>query len=222
MIEGVIYRYKSPSGKYYIGQTINEESRRKDFLFEKRYAGPKINYARKKYGPENFEYAVLMKVTGDNREEVIGYLNQLEQFFIKQYDSIKNGYNTSEGGASPKGYHHTDDAKRRIGSAAKKRITGTKLSDETRHKISESLKGHTSWNKGRTPDEETRKKISESLKGHTPWNTGKTLSEEHKKKISESNKGQNKGKPTWAKGKHYVIRDGKHIFIDENTDTTLW
>ena len=34
------------------------------------YSGPKIENARKKYGPENFEYKVLMKVTGDNEEEV--------------------------------------------------------------------------------------------------------------------------------------------------------
>lgn len=35
-MEGVIYRYTSPSGKYYIGQTIDEERRRRDFLGTKR------------------------------------------------------------------------------------------------------------------------------------------------------------------------------------------
>lgn len=43
LIRGVIYKYTSPSGKCYIGQTINEKRRRNDFLNEKDeiYAGPK-------------------------------------------------------------------------------------------------------------------------------------------------------------------------------------
>ena len=32
MIEGIIYKYTSPSGKFYIGQTIDEKSRRAQFL----------------------------------------------------------------------------------------------------------------------------------------------------------------------------------------------
>ena len=48
MYRGVIYKYTSPSGKIYIGQTTDEQSRRSVFLNEnKPYAGPKINEARK-------------------------------------------------------------------------------------------------------------------------------------------------------------------------------
>lgn len=57
---GIIYKYTSPSGKVYIGQTIDEKKRRKEFRnLNIKYAGRKINHARKKYGPENFEYEVL-------------------------------------------------------------------------------------------------------------------------------------------------------------------
>lgn len=35
MIRGIIYKYTSPSGKVYIGQTINEKDRRKHFLIQK-------------------------------------------------------------------------------------------------------------------------------------------------------------------------------------------
>ena len=128
MIEGVIYRYKSPSGKYYIGQTIDEERRRRNFFnINKIYGGPKIEKARKKYGPENFEYTVLMKVAGDDPEEVKQYLNTLEIGFIRMYDSFKNGYNMCEGGSSNVGYHHSEEAKKRIGKAHKGKI----ISEET-------------------------------------------------------------------------------------------
>jgi group I intron endonuclease len=55
-------------------------------------------------------------------------------------------------------------------------------------------KGRTPWNKGLKGvyklSEETRRKISESLKGRTSWWKGKHHSEETKAKISASNKGR--------------------------------
>ena len=64
MIEGIIYRYISPSGKSYIGQTIDEKSRRQHwFKPTYSYAGPKIDRARAKYGRDNFVYEVLFRQT---------------------------------------------------------------------------------------------------------------------------------------------------------------
>ena len=141
MIEGVIYRYKSPSGKYYIGQTIDEERRRRNFFnLNKIYGGPKIEKSRKKYGPQNFEYTVLMKVTGDNPEEVKQYLNTLEIGFIRMYDSFKNGYNMCEGGSSNVGYHHSEE----IISKMSKRMSGENNPTkrlEVRQKISACCRG---------------------------------------------------------------------------------
>ena len=53
---------------------------------------------------------------------------------------------------------------------------------------------HKLHNKGKHHSEETRRKISESMKGRSTWIKGKTISEEYRKKISESMKGKNKGK----------------------------
>jgi len=47
------------------------------------------------------------------------------------------------------------------------------LSEESRKKISDTLQGHVSWNKGKSFSDETRQKISAALKGHVPWNKGK-------------------------------------------------
>jgi hypothetical protein len=72
-------------------------------------------------------------------------------------------------------------------------VSGAVVSDETKRKISETLKGIThseesrrkmsEAHKGKTHSEESRRKISETLKG-------KTLSEETKRKLSEVRKGK--------------------------------
>ena len=207
MIEGVIYRYKSPSNKYYIGQTIDEYSRRRHFLMNgSNYSGPKIENARKKYGPENFEYKVLMKVTGDNEEEVKQYLNTLEIGFIRIYDSYKNGYNSTEGGGGIIGMKHSEETKRKIGIASSKR----RYSDETKKK-------HYEYHIGRKLSDETKKKISDS-------NKGRKLSDETKKKISDSNKGKKYSEE--IKLKMSISRKGKkrgpYIKKKDNTKYPLW
>ena len=60
-MEGIIYLYESPSGKFYIGQTFKENKRRNAFLNNVKYAGIKIDRARLKYGAINFKYTVLFK-----------------------------------------------------------------------------------------------------------------------------------------------------------------
>ena len=182
MIEGVIYRYKSPSGKYYIGQTINEERRRRNFFnINKIYGGPKIEKARKKYGPENFEYTVLMKVAGDDPEEVKQYLNTLEIGFIRMYDSFKNGYNMCEGGSSNVGYHHSEEAKKRIGKAHKGKI----ISEETRQKQRISAKErYIKYNQ--------KERLILSHLGKPAPNRGKHFTKDIKKKIGDANRGRHR------------------------------
>lgn len=114
MINGVIYKYTSPCGKVYIGQTIQESERRATFLNEEnpKYAGNKINQARKKYGPQNFEYEVIFKVSSLVREEVIEILNQKEIQYIKVYDSFYNGYNSTTGGGA--NYQFSEETRQKL------------------------------------------------------------------------------------------------------------
>ena len=191
MTEGVIYRYKSPSGKYYIGQTIDENKRRVKFLnINIPYGGPKIEAARKKYGPDNFEYTVLMKVTGDNPDEVKSYLNNLEVGFIRMYNSIENGYNIQEGGDSHRGQTPWNKGKKLETSPWNK---GIPMREETKQKLSESHKGKPAWNKGIPHSEEQRRKLCIARQG-------RIYSEETRRKISVGNK----GKISKIKGKHRV------------------
>lgn len=101
-IVGVVYKYTSPSGKSYIGQTTNEAHRRRTwFCTKRRYAGATINRARAKYGPENFEYEVLFKKVFTDFVEAQEELDRMEIHYINMYDTLKNGYNNTTGGLFP-------------------------------------------------------------------------------------------------------------------------
>lgn len=96
---GIIYKYTSPSGKHYIGQTRDEKNRRSRWKqTSKPYAGVKLENARKKYGVDNFQYEVLLSIDCENESDLIDLLNQKEIEYISKYDSYFSGYNSNIGG----------------------------------------------------------------------------------------------------------------------------
>lgn len=134
MIEGIIYKYTSPSGKCYIGQTTNELLRRKKWNSNiYHYAGTKIDRARKKYGPENFKYEVLIRNKYSSRSIAIEDLNRLEIYYIGLYDSYRNGYNCTIGGEGVTGVKLTEEQIDKVRKANK----GKRLSEEQKRKIGE-------------------------------------------------------------------------------------
>ena len=119
MYKGIIYKYTSPSGKCYIGQTKHEKERRKAFLNEnKDYSGPRINNARLKYGPRNFEYEIIFRVESLIESEVNELLNLKEMQYIKLFDSFENGYNSNSGGTGDCDYKITDKTRQKLSIAA--------------------------------------------------------------------------------------------------------
>lgn len=94
------------NGKIYIGQTIQDYNERwKDHIQEAfNDKQPSYNYkfhkAIRKYGENNFKWSILETVSCDNVENLLEILNNLEIKYIKQYDSFKNGYNSTKGGNS--------------------------------------------------------------------------------------------------------------------------
>ena len=159
MIEGIIYRYISPSGKSYIGQTTNEVYRRRMWFGKGRYTGgrSKIDRARKKYGPENFTYEVLLRNQYSSIEAATLDLNKWETYYIGHYDTYKNGYNSTLGGGGSRGYTQSIETLQKISKSLK----GKKKPNGFGSKVSASLKGI-------TRSVEYRKKLSESKKnsGH--------------------------------------------------------
>ena len=85
-MKGIIYKYTSPSGKVYIGQTTNEKKRRQGFLCitNESYTKPnsKIDRARKKYHPSNFIYEILFTKEYENGDGMVEELNELEKKYI--------------------------------------------------------------------------------------------------------------------------------------------
>lgn len=127
-----IYMWTSPSGKSYIGQSVNLAVRKKIFCsFNNTYGGHKIDCARKKYNHKSlWDYKVLEYCDVDK-------LDERERYYIKLYDTVNNGYNCESGGHENK--IMSDEAKQKM-SKSKKGIKHTK---EHNLKISDSLKGHT-------------------------------------------------------------------------------
>ena len=168
-----VYKYTSPSGKVYIGQTCQTLNSRAS-QGEGQRESPRFYNAIKKYGFENFTVEIL----ADNltKEEA----DRLEVFYISFFNSInpEYGYNLSSGGSSPIPSEETREKMRQ------KRL-GRKSSKETKQKISKALTGI-------KRSEETKEKLRKIAKERckNPENNpmyGKHLSEEAKVKLSKAN-----------------------------------
>lgn len=88
------------NGKVYIGQSINIERRWKEHISDKR-KNSLIHLAIEKYGEKNFNFEIIEECSQSD-------LNQKEQYWIKEYNSFKNGYNLTRGGNS--GFYYDVEA----------------------------------------------------------------------------------------------------------------
>jgi group I intron endonuclease len=118
-MESIIYSYKSPSGKFYIGQTIDEEKRKREHKSMSDKCR-KFNNAIKKYGFENFKYLKIFKFKSDDSEYLHFISDKLEQKLIKRYNSYNKGYNMTLGGKGQNGFCHTEESKKKISEIKKK------------------------------------------------------------------------------------------------------
>lgn len=176
---GVIYGIENLiNHKIYIGQTHrNIEVRLKEHKTRKTSL---IGRAIQKYGWENFIWTVLEKC--DNRDE----LNAAEIRWIASLNcKSPNGYNSTEGGAGTIGRIVSQETRKKLSDIHK----GTKLSADTRRKISIAAMGNKNF-LGHKLSDEHRQKLSASRKG-------KPLTKEHRQKLSAAHK----GKTAWNKGK---------------------
>lgn len=88
-------------GKSYIGQTINKFSYRlSSHLRSSKKEKPKtyIHKSIKKYGWKNFSKEIICSCITDIED-----LNELEIFFIKEFNTFGEGYNLTIGGENLKG-----------------------------------------------------------------------------------------------------------------------
>jgi len=155
-----IYKITSPSGKVYIGQSINIERRFK--TYKRKSFGSQFRLERSilKYGCENHIFEILKEC-----EEF--ELNELEYYFQLKFDCIGvNGLNCV-----------MHDYKNKT----------AEYCTETRLKRSLSKCGNNNPNYGKKHTQEHKFKMSLILKGRIPPNKGKKLSQESRDKIKENN-----------------------------------
>ena len=146
-------------GKMYIGKTTNLERRfRKWNNVKSPYGGRKINNARIKYGVSDasWDTEILKVIRARSIEERNEKLKKAEEECIRQFSSVKKGFNSSYGDGF-KGIRLSKKHKKRISNAMK----GRKLSDETKRKIGNS-------NKGKVRTAEMKMAQSERMKGKAP------------------------------------------------------
>ena len=196
-----IYMWTSPSGKSYIGQSVDLQKRKGAFLrFGDRYGGEKINCARKKYNHKSLWNYKVLEYCG------IDKLDERERYYIELYDTINNGYNCESGGNENKIV--SDESKQKMSEAMKGEnnpMWGKHFTKEQKRKISESRKGKCCGEKNpnyrKHLTEEQKRKLSEAKKGEKNPLYGKHLTEEHKSKLSEAMKGKYCGEkhPMWGK-----------------------
>lgn len=110
-----IYRLISPSGKSYIGQTINFKRRIARHKNPKVKDCPKLNNAIKKYGFQNFQIEIIEHC-------LPRLLNDRERYWISYYNSLIFGYNSTSGGNS--NYIILDETKEKIRQKNKGRYHG--------------------------------------------------------------------------------------------------
>lgn len=115
-----IYYHKSPSGKYYIGQTCEKPQHRWGNDGRRYITSPVFYRAILKYGWNNIEHSIL--ATNLSSEDA----DKLEIWLISKYKSLGLSYNIADGGPC---------------SLGKTPMLGKKHSEESKKKMSESAKG---------------------------------------------------------------------------------
>lgn len=127
-----LYSVTFPNDKKYIGITAKGiEGRIRAHYDASKRIDNKFYRALKKYGAENVDITVL--ATNLTKEEAI----LLEKAFIEEFDTKTNGYNSTEGGEGVSGLKYTDEIRKNISEAQKKRFSKEDERENTRLKTKE-------------------------------------------------------------------------------------
>jgi hypothetical protein len=154
--------------------------------------------------PQDFKRRIVKRVYSDRDALLIEetrYLSMIKDHELGvRYYNFNNKAWDSGGSKRWRGNHHTDEAKRKIGDrhrgktiteehkravgeATRKRQTGRSTPEETKRKIGEA-------NRGRVMSDEARARMSQGQKGKKIVNrkSPATFSEEHRRRLSEATK----------------------------------
>ena len=146
---GIIYKATGPTGKVYIGQTVNSLVTRKAHHAFHAKKGDRRDSFHIALLTEGFSSFIWEQIdTSESKED----LNAKKKHWIAHYqsDNPAHGYNGTDGGIS---YTPSPEHRKKLSKALK----GIKRSPETRQKMSQAQKGH-------VVSDITRRKMSASAK----------------------------------------------------------
>ena len=201
-----IYKITSPTGKIYVGQSINIEKR--FYQYKKLHCkGQAILYnSFIKHGVEKHKFEILEYCE-------ISELNDKERYYQDLYSVLNGkGLNCKLTKSSDRSGKHSEETKIKIGIANKGRIysseirkqmsiSKTNMSEETKIKIG-------LFHKGRKRSNETKLKISTSKINP---------SDETRLKMSLSQTGRKQSKQTIQKRVDSIKKNAGKIILDNNT-----
>jgi group I intron endonuclease len=175
-----IYKITSPSNKVYIGQSIDIERRFRHYKRMVCKDQVKIYNSFLKYGVDSHIFEILELC--DTK-----YLNNRERHYQNLYDSVANGLNLLYVKSEHFNGGHSDESKKKISDSLK----GRTLTEEHKYKIGLN-------NSRRIMSDETKEKhrlnglgkkaSPETIEKQRQKRLGSKRSEETKKKMSESAK----------------------------------
>ena len=178
---GIIYKAQNKiTGKCYVGKTIQKLKDRWTAHRWSSYSGTSQSYFHRsvrKHRIENFDWSVLEEC------ESLSNLNEREIYWIKELNSISNGYNILPGGRGGgqsenqklalmkalKGVPKTESHKRNMRLCR----LGKKASSETCMKMSLRTSGTLNPNYGKRHDPEMKKLIGSKSVGRN-WSRGRS------------------------------------------------
>jgi len=178
----IIYKTTNlKNGKFYIGK---DAKNKKSYLG----SGKVLKQAIEKYGKENFKKEILEYCTD------LEHLDEREIYWIDKLNAVEEGYNLTEGGTG--------------GDTSYGRVF-PKLSDETKEKISKSLKGSIPWNKGLKGYMGSNKTSYKPGKDHILYGTKQSEETIQKRVETRKANGSYKGVGKFAPKQVKNIEDGK-------------
>ena len=183
----VIYKITSPSGRVYVGKTVDFKKRRNKYKILDCKRQPLLFSSFKKYGFENHTIDLIDSFDGNN-----DYADGKEMFWVRSFMSHKRKWENSEY-KYEKGLNATDGGSGVLGNNSPKySLRGRPLSEETKRKLSDSWKkkyenGFKHPSLGKKHSEERKKQIGLSKIGNKNC-LGKKWSDERKKNFSKTRK----------------------------------
>jgi len=200
---GYIYKITSPTGKMYIGKTVNITNRMSDYRCSNLPPNTLINRSILKYGVDAHTFEIIDEPLLDN-------LAQAEMFYINLFQSYRannpRGMNLTLGGEGCLGRVCSEESKQK----SREKMRGRKPSENTRNALIKKLKGKpisaehklaiSEGIKKALSDDGVRKEMSERSK--EMWarpeyrekmkeaRMGHTVSDETKNKLREANSGK--------------------------------